>query len=316
MSNGHRSPSSVSVIEDHHVQDQSTATAAGQRAVQEGDHIPVVQFKILSRKINSRSLVWNDLPFEDAFAKKRILLVGVPGAFVSEPSALNYIDEYINAYQSLLECGIDDVYCVAVNDGYVLREWGVQLELELSSSNMFGFAKLKLLPDASGDFTRAMGMCCTAKQQAYIGERASQRYAAIVDDMEIEKLFVEDEEAHEPNDNLVFGPAQLSSAHAVLTYLQPDIDHSSAKKVFASYSKTHGPSTSSFKAMKKSMSWNKKRDAEKKSVKSSEKAAAAAHIHPRTITPSSAPPMSQQSIPSRLLVPACLICMENKVLLW
>ena len=233
-------------------------------SIRQGEPIPTVNFKLVSRQVDGTNtsshgpgaLVWKDLTSNELFSKKRVVLFAVPGAFMAEPSLLNFIDEYINAYDQILQHGIDDVYCVSVNDAYVMREWGIQLGLALSS-NVFGFAKLKLLPDATGEFTRGMGMCCSPSQQAYIGQR-SRRYVAVINDMEIEDIFVEDEESFKPNDQRVFGPIRLTSADALVKHLTAEME---VKRVFSP--SLRSSSSPSFKVFKKNLSWNKKREVEK-----------------------------------------------------
>ena len=75
--------------------------------------------------------------------------------------------------------GIDDVYCLSVNDAFVMYQWGKGLGLE----------KVKLLPDGSGDFTRRMGMLID-KSHLGFGMR-SWRYAMVVDDNRIVEWFEE-----------------------------------------------------------------------------------------------------------------------------
>jgi peroxiredoxin len=92
--------------------------------------------------------------------------------------------------------GIDDVYCLSVNDAFVMRQWGLHQGLEEEkedSSNPLNpgnFKRVKLIPDGACLFTRGMGMSCTWSTERGFGER-SWRYAMIINDMKVEKLFVE-----------------------------------------------------------------------------------------------------------------------------
>ena len=70
----------------------------------------------------------------------------------------------------LRAAGADEVYCLSVNDAFVMFQWGKQLGLD----------KVKLAPDGSGDFTRRMGMLIN-KDHLGFGQR-SWRYAMVVDD--------------------------------------------------------------------------------------------------------------------------------------
>jgi len=82
-------------------------------------------------------------------------------------------------YEDLRAAGADEVYCVSVNDAFVMFQWGKQLGLD----------KVKLVPDGSGDFTRRMGMLIN-KDHLGFGQR-SWRYAMVIDDGVISAWFEE-----------------------------------------------------------------------------------------------------------------------------
>ena len=82
-------------------------------------------------------------------------------------------------YDDYKEKGIDEVYCLSVNDSFVMNAWAKEHEIE----------KVKMIPDGSGEFTRDMDMIVFKPAQNF-GFR-SCRYAMIVNDMELEKMIVE-----------------------------------------------------------------------------------------------------------------------------
>ncbi len=82
-------------------------------------------------------------------------------------------------YDDYKEKGIDEVYCLSVNDSFVMNAWAKEHEIE----------KVKMIPDGSGEFTRDMDMLVFKPAQNF-GLR-SWRYAMIVNDMEIEQMIVE-----------------------------------------------------------------------------------------------------------------------------
>ena len=82
-------------------------------------------------------------------------------------------------YDEYKEKGIDEVYCLSVNDSFVMNAWAKEHEIE----------KVKMIPDGSGEFTRDMDMIVFKPAQNF-GLR-SWRYAMIVNDMEIEQMIVE-----------------------------------------------------------------------------------------------------------------------------
>ena len=82
-------------------------------------------------------------------------------------------------YDDYKKKGIDEVYCLSVNDSFVMNAWAKEHEIE----------KVKMIPDGSGEFTRDMDMIVFKPAQNF-GLR-SWRYAMIVNDMEIEQMIVE-----------------------------------------------------------------------------------------------------------------------------
>jgi len=121
---------------------------------------------------------WQDLKVREEWAGKRIVVFSLPGAFT--PTCSNsQCPGYEQAYDRMRELGVDEVYCISVNDAFVMFQWGKNLGLE----------KVKLLPDGNGDFTRRMGMLID-KSHLGFGMR-SWRYAMIIDDNEVVAWFEE-----------------------------------------------------------------------------------------------------------------------------
>lgn len=121
---------------------------------------------------------WQDFKVRDHFAGKKIVLFSLPGAFT--PTCSNkQCPSYEAMYDEFKALGVDEVYCLSVNDAFVMFQWGKNL----------GLQKVKLLPDGSGDFTRRMGMLID-KSHLGFGMR-SWRYSMIVDDNEIVAWFEE-----------------------------------------------------------------------------------------------------------------------------
>ena len=86
---------------------------------------------------------------------------------------------YDEMYSQFKDKGIDDVYCVSVNDAFVMNAWARDL----------GIKNVKMIPDGDGTFTRSMGMLVNKPKQGF-GMR-SWRYAAIVNNDTIENMFIE-----------------------------------------------------------------------------------------------------------------------------
>ena len=83
-------------------------------------------------------------------------------------------------YDDFKEKGIDDIYCLSVNDSFVMNAWAEKHEIE----------NVKMIPDGSGEFTRDMDMLVWKPAQNF-GYR-SWRYAMVVNGMEVEKMWVEE----------------------------------------------------------------------------------------------------------------------------
>lgn len=148
-----------------------------------GRTIPSVTFKTRVRDASiggDNPFRWQDVTSEEIFAPgKRIVVFSLPGAFT--PTCSN---EQCPAFERLYDeikgkGGVDEVYCIAVNDAFVMYQWGLKL----------GLKNVKLLPDGSGNFTRLMGMLIN-KDALGFGYR-SWRYAMVVDSGNIVAWFEE-----------------------------------------------------------------------------------------------------------------------------
>jgi len=114
----------------------------------------------------------------ELFNGKRVVLFSLPGAFTPTCSAYQ-LPGFEEKYDDFIGLGINDIYCISVNDGFVMNAWAQDQNIE----------KVKLIPDGNAYFTRSMGMLVN-KSNLGFGDR-SWRYAAVVDNGVIEKLFVE-----------------------------------------------------------------------------------------------------------------------------
>ena len=127
----------------------------------------------------------------------------MPGAFTPTCSS-THLPGYEKFYDDLKKEGVDEVYCLSVNDAFVMYQWGKHQGVE----------KIKLIPDGNGEFTRKMGML-VKKEDLGFGDR-SWRYSMVVNDGIIEKIFIE------PgfSDNCPTDPFEISDAGTMLKYLR------------------------------------------------------------------------------------------------
>ncbi|RVD18630.1 MAG: peroxiredoxin [Mesorhizobium sp.] len=146
---------------------------------------------------------WENKTADDYFGGKRVILFSLPGAFTPTCSTFQ-LPDFEKLYDQFLELRIDAIYCVSVNDAFVMNAWGKSL----------GLQKIELIPDGSGEFTRKMGML-VAKDNLGFGMR-SWRYAALIDDGVVEQWFEEEGFC----DNCETDPYGVSSPQNVLDKLK------------------------------------------------------------------------------------------------
>ena len=142
----------------------------------------------------------------ELFDGKRVVIFSLPGAFTPTCSAYQ-LPGFEEKYDDFIGSGIDDIYCLSVNDGFVMNAWAQDQNIE----------KVKLIPDGNAYFTRSMGMLVT-KSNLGFGSR-SWRYAAVVDNGVIEKLFVEDGQ----RDNTDTDPYEATTPEVVLNYVKTTV---------------------------------------------------------------------------------------------
>ena len=142
----------------------------------------------------------------DLFDGQRVVIFSLPGA-VSPTCSAYQLPGFEEKYDEFAALGIDAIYCLAVNDGFVMNAWAKDQGIE----------KVELVPDGNAYFTRSMGYLVN-KSNLGFGER-SWRYAAVVDDGVIEKLFVEEGMP----DNADTDPYEASTPEAVLEYVKSTV---------------------------------------------------------------------------------------------
>jgi peroxiredoxin len=142
----------------------------------------------------------------DLFDSKRVVIFSLPGAFTPTCSAYQ-LPGFEEKFEEFKELGIDEIYCISVNDAFVMNAWAQDQNIK----------NVKLIPDGNAYFTRAMGQLVT-KANLGFGER-SWRYAAVVNNRIIEQIFVE------PGfrDNADTDPYEVSSPENVLEYVKSTV---------------------------------------------------------------------------------------------
>jgi|TARA_B110000444_G_scaffold223968_1_gene226846 peroxiredoxin len=113
------------------------------------------------------------------FGGKRIVMFGLPGAFTPKCSN-KQLPEYEDLYEQFINTNkVDDVYCISVNDCFVMNAWGKDI----------GVDKITLIPDGNGALTRQLGMLVDKPAQN-LGQR-SWRYSSYIVNGIVKKMFIE-----------------------------------------------------------------------------------------------------------------------------
>ena len=149
--------------------------------MKQGTRIPDVTFKTRVRDESiggTNPFRWQDMTSDDYFKGKRVILFSLPGAFTPTCSTYQLPGFEKNA-DEFAKLGIDAIYCMSVNDSFVMNKW----------AESQGLKAVKVIPDGSGTFTGKIGMLVD-KDNLGFGKR-SWRYAAVINDGEIEAWFEE-----------------------------------------------------------------------------------------------------------------------------
>jgi peroxiredoxin len=115
----------------------------------------------------------------EAAKGKRIVIFGLPGAYTPTCSA-KHVPGYVAHYDELKKHGVDEIWCVAVNDGYVMAAWGRDEK---------AIGKVRMLGDGSADFTKKLGLELDLSG-AGMGVRM-KRFSMLVEDGVVKQLNIE-----------------------------------------------------------------------------------------------------------------------------
>ena len=107
------------------------------------------------------------------------MIFALPGAFTPTCSA-QHVPGYLAAYDAIKAKGVDEIWCISVNDPFVMGAWGRDLKVG---------KKIRMMGDGSADFTQKVGMEFDLTKRG-LGVR-SQRYSMIVEDGVVKSLDLE-----------------------------------------------------------------------------------------------------------------------------
>ena len=172
----------------------------------EGFKLPEVTFKTRVRDESiggDNPYRWEDKTTKDYFGGKRVVLFSLPGAFT--PTCSTYqLPGFEENYDTIRNQDIDEVYCMSVNDAFVMNAWAKQQEIK----------NVKVIPDGSGNMTRFLGMLI-GKNHLGFGLR-SWRFMAVINDGVIEQWWQEPGINNEGSDD---DPYEQSTPENCMEYL-------------------------------------------------------------------------------------------------
>ena len=121
----------------------------------------------------------NPVPVAQASAGKTIALFALPGAFTPTCSA-QHVPGYVAQAAALKAAGVDEIWCLSVNDAFVMGAWARELKTA---------GVVRMLADGSADFARATGLTLDLTGRG-MGLR-SNRYSMLVKDGKVAALNIE-----------------------------------------------------------------------------------------------------------------------------
>ena len=146
---------------------------------------------------------WVDVSTDDIFKGKKVVIFSLPGAFTPTCSS-KQLPGYEAAYEQLKKY-VDEVYCISVNDSFVMNAWFEKQNIE----------KVKAIPDGNAEFTEGMSMLCKKYGKGFAWR--SWRYSALILNGVVAKMFVEKGKIDNDEDD---DPFEVSDAETMLNYLK------------------------------------------------------------------------------------------------
>lgn len=145
--------------------------------IQVGDKLPsATLFEFFHEESEGCSLGPNAFDAQKAAAGKTIAILALPGAYTPTCSA-KHVPGFIDHADAFKAKGVDEIWCIAVNDAFVMGAWGKSLGAD---------GKVRMMADGSAEFTKKIGMELDLTARG-LGVR-SQRYSMLVQDGVVKQL--------------------------------------------------------------------------------------------------------------------------------
>jgi peroxiredoxin len=145
--------------------------------IQIGDRLPEATLtEFVEVEGNGCSIGPNAFKVSDLVKGKKIAIFGLPGAFTPTCSA-KHVPGYVQHFEALKAKGVDEVWCVSVNDAFVMGAWG---------RDQKSGGKVRMMADGSAEFAQKTGLTLDLTARG-MGLR-SDRYSMLVEDGVVKQL--------------------------------------------------------------------------------------------------------------------------------
>ena len=166
--------------------------------IQVGDKLPAgTLHEFIEVEGEGCSIGPNAFDIAKSTAGKTIAIFGLPGAYTPTCSA-KHVPGYVEKFDALKSAGVDEIWCVSVNDAFVMGAWGRDQKTG---------GKVRMMADGNADFAKAIGLTLDLTARG-LGLR-SNRYSMLVVDGVVKTLNVEGP-----------GKFEVSDAHTLLAQAQ------------------------------------------------------------------------------------------------